>query len=151
MKKTTKEIIMADASAESLEKAAKEIVNLLGYSNVVTFTGELGAGKTTLISAICRILGVDGEETSSPSFALVNEYRSETSAELIYHFDLYRLKNLAEALDLGLEDYLDCGALCLIEWPQVAEDVLPEDAVNVEITVNDDKSRRVTVSYLPEE
>lgn len=130
---------------DALREAARRLVNALDDYTVVTFTGDLGAGKTTFISEICKLLGVSPEETSSPSFAIINEYRSDTTAELIYHFDLYRLKNLEEALDLGLEDYLECGALCLIEWPQVAQDILPDDTVSVDITVDADKNRNISV------
>jgi tRNA threonylcarbamoyladenosine biosynthesis protein TsaE len=106
----------------------------------------MGAGKTTFISALCQALGVDAEEANSPSFAIVNEYRSETTAELIYHFDLYRLENVEEALEIGIEDYFDSGALCLLEWPERIEDLLPDDTVRVEIRVNDDKTRDIIVN-----
>ena len=86
------------------------------------------------------------ELASSPSFAIVNEYRSETTCELIYHFDLYRLKNLEEVLDIGIEDYFDSGALCLIEWPERAEDILPLDTVRVDLAVNPDNSRTLTIT-----
>lgn len=101
----------------------------------------MGAGKTTLINEICRLLGVETDPTASPTFAIVNEYRSDTTAELIYHFDLYRVETLDEALDMGIEDYLDCGALCLIEWPDVIDPILPADTVDVNIEVNPDGSR----------
>ena len=91
-------------------------------------------------------LGVDADEANSPSFAIVNEYRSETTAELIYHFDLYRLDNLEEVMDIGFEDYLDSGALCLIEWPEIVADILPDDTVWVDIRANDDGSRDITVT-----
>ena len=81
----------------------------MGDRTVVAFHGEMGAGKTTFINALCRELGVESDDTASPTFAIVNEYRSDTTAELIYHFDLYRLESLEEALDVGVEDYLDCG------------------------------------------
>ena len=99
---------------DALPEAAREFINSLGDRTVVTFNGEMGAGKTTFINEVCRQLGVETDATSSPTFALVNEYRSDTTAELIYHFDLYRLEDFEEALDMGIEDYLDCGALCLI-------------------------------------
>ena len=95
---------------------------------------------------MARALGVDAEEANSPSFAIVNEYRSETTAELIYHFDLYRLETMEEILDIGFEDYLDCGALCLIEWPEKVEDILPNDTVDVTIRLNDDHSRTIIVA-----
>ena len=117
----------------------------MGDETVYTFHGAMGAGKTTFISALVRALGVDPDEANSPSFAIVNEYRSDTTAELIYHFDLYRLDNLEEVMDIGFEDYLDSGALCLIEWPDLVEDILPDDTVNVEIKVNDDNSRDLII------
>jgi tRNA threonylcarbamoyladenosine biosynthesis protein TsaE len=113
---------------------------------IYAFDGEMGAGKTTFISALCQALGVEAEEANSPSFAIVNEYRSETTAELIYHFDLYRLETIEEALDLGIEDYFDSGALCLLEWPERVEDLLPDDTVRVEIRVNEDKTRDIIVN-----
>lgn len=137
------------ASLEQLPAAAKEFVGLMGDETVYTFTGDMGAGKTTFIAALAAALGVDPEEANSPSFAIANEYRSETTAELIYHFDLYRLESLEEALEIGFEDYLDSGALCLVEWPAVVEDILPDDTVAVTIKVNDDDSRTITVN-IPE-
>ncbi len=143
MSKTTT-IHVADAAA--LPAAAHEFMALMGDETVYAFKGEMGAGKTTFISALVQALGVDPEEANSPSFAIANEYRSETTAELIYHFDLYRLDNLEEVLDIGFEDYLDSGALCLIEWPDIVADILPDDTVNVEVRVNDDRSRDIIVT-----
>lgn len=128
-------------SLDELTGAARSIVNSLDDRTVVAFHGEMGAGKTTLINEICRLLGVETDPTASPTFAIVNEYRSDTTAELIYHFDLYRVETLDEALDMGIEDYLDCGALCLIEWPDVIDPILPADTVDVNIEVNPDGSR----------
>lgn len=141
---TTTTIHVADTA--DLDRAAREFVSLMGDETVYAFTGEMGAGKTTFISALARALGVDADDANSPSFAIVNEYRSDTTAELIYHFDLYRLENLAEAMDIGIEDYLDSGALCLIEWPGIIEDIMPDDTVKVDIKVNDDQSRDITVT-----
>lgn len=137
------------ASPDRISGAAKEFVELMGDETVYTFTGEMGAGKTTFIAALCEALGVDPEEANSPSFAIANEYRSETTAELIYHFDLYRLDSLEEVMDIGFDDYLDSGALCMIEWPEKVLDILPDDTVHVEIKVNDDLSRDLIVK-LPE-
>jgi tRNA threonylcarbamoyladenosine biosynthesis protein TsaE len=132
-------------SVADIDAAATKFLELMGDETVYTFTGEMGAGKTTFISALARALGVDPEEANSPSFAIANEYRSETTAELIYHFDLYRLESLEEVLDIGFEDYLDSGALCLIEWPEKVADILPDDTVAVTIKVNDDDSRDIIV------
>ena len=133
------------ASPEAIPAAAQEFLALMGDETVYTFTGEMGAGKTTFISALCAALGVDPEEANSPSFAIANEYRSETTAELIYHFALYRLESLEEVMDIGFEDYLDSGALCLIEWPEKVADILPDDTVRVNIRVNDDNSRDLII------
>lgn len=131
----------------SLPKAAKEFLALMGDYTIFAFNGEMGAGKTTFIMALLEALGVDAEELAgSPSFALINEYRSDTTAELIYHFDLYRLESLEEAFEIGVEDYLDSGALCLIEWPDRVADILPSDTVEVALTVNPDQSRLLTVT-----
>ncbi len=133
-------------SLDNIEAAAKEFVNLMGDDTVFAFYGEMGAGKTTFINALCRVLGVEDDTTNSPSFSIVNEYRSDTTAELIYHFDLYRIESLEEAFDIGIEDYFDSGALCLLEWPERIEDILPYDTVKVEIKVNDDNTRQLLIS-----
>lgn len=131
---------------DNLPEAAHGFVGLMDDATVYAFRGEMGAGKTTFISALSQALGVDPEEANSPSFAIINEYRSDTTAELIYHFDLYRLEKLEEALDLGIEDYLDSGAICLIEWPDIVTDILPDDTVWVDIRVNPDNSRDITIN-----
>lgn len=136
MKKTITVSGLAD-----LPRAAEEFVEAMGDATVFAFHGEMGAGKTTFINALTRALGVEEDITNSPSFSLVNEYRSDTTAELIYHFDLYRLENLEEALDIGIEDYFDSGAVCLIEWPDLVNDILPNDTVDVYIEANEDGSR----------
>lgn len=135
-------------SLRDLPQAARKFVEQMGDETVYAFRGEMGAGKTTFIAELCRALGVEEDVANSPSFSIVNEYRSETTAELIYHFDLYRLENLEEAFDIGIEDYLDSGALCLIEWPDRVSDILPSDTVVVEITANDDGSRSLKTSRL---
>ncbi|MDE7389246.1 MAG: tRNA (adenosine(37)-N6)-threonylcarbamoyltransferase complex ATPase subunit type 1 TsaE [Muribaculaceae bacterium] len=129
---------------DNLAETARELIGDLGDRTVVAFHGEMGAGKTTFINELCRQLGVESDPTASPTFALINEYRSDTTAELIYHFDLYRVENLDEAMDMGVEDYLDCGAMCLIEWPDVIDDILPEDTVDVTIAVEPDGSRTIS-------
>lgn len=133
-------------SLDRLPEAAEKFVAAMGDETVYAFYGDMGAGKTTFINALCRVLGVDPEETASPTFALINEYRSDTTAELIYHFDFYRIEDLDEAIELGVEDYFDSGAVCLIEWPERIAAALPEDTVTVKITVNDDDSRTLTIS-----
>ena len=123
-------------SLEALPQAAREFARLMGDNTVFAFHGEMGAGKTTFIRALCEVLGVDPEEANSPSVSIINEYRSDTTAELIYHFDLYRLESVEEALEIGVEDYFDSGALCLLEWPERIEPLLPDDTVVVNITVD---------------
>lgn len=134
-------------SIEGLPAAAREFASLMGDETVYAFHGEMGAGKTTFIRALVEQLGVGPEEANSPSFSIINEYRSDTTAELIYHFDLYRLESVDEALEIGVEDYFDSGALCLLEWPERIEALLPDDTVVVKITVDPaDNSRLLTVN-----
>lgn len=130
-------------NTEALPQAAHDFIAAMDDRTVYAFRGEMGAGKTTFIKAICTELGVE-DEVNSPTFAIVNEYRSAT-AELIYHFDCYRIKKEEEALDMGFEDYMDSGALCFIEWPENVEELLPGDVVNVFITVNEDNSRTLEI------
>ncbi len=133
-------------SIDALPEAAREFMGLMGDNTVFAFYGDFGAGKTTFINELCRALGVDTDDTASPTFALINEYRSDSTAELIYHFDFYRIEDLDEALELGIEDYFDSGAVCLIEWPERISPVLPADTVSVRIRVNDDDSRTIEIS-----
>ena len=133
---------------QDLERAADEFVPLMDDASVIAFYGDMGAGKTTFINALCCRLGVTEDVANSPSFSIANEYRSDTTAELIYHFDMYRLNNLEEALDMGIEDYFDSGALCLIEWPERIEELLPDDALKVKLWVNDDDSRTMQIARI---
>lgn len=130
-------------SLEQIDEAAIEFIKTMGDNTVFAFHGDMGAGKTTFIKAICENLGVS-DTINSPTFAIINEYRSD-SAELIYHFDFYRIKNEEEAFDFGYEDYFFSGSLCFIEWPERIESLLPRDTVHVTITVADDNSRKVTI------
>lgn len=133
-------------SLEALPEAARKFVEEMDDNTVYAFYGDMGAGKTTFIAELCRALGVEEDDMSSPSFSIINEYRSSTTAELIYHFDLYRLENPEEAYDIGVEDYFYSGALCLLEWPERIEDMLPDDTVKVTVRVNDDDSRDIIVN-----
>ena len=134
-------------SLENISKAAQEFVANIGESTVYAFYGKMGAGKTTFIKAVCEELGVT-DVITSPTFAIINEYtitRHPGPVTQIFHFDFYRIKKLEEVYDMGYEDYFYSGALCFIEWPELIEEVLPDDAVKVVITENADGSR--TVSY----
>lgn len=132
-------------SLDTIHDAAKEFIANMDDHTVFAFHGKMGAGKTTFIKALCEELGVE-DVINSPTFAIINEYRSETTGELIYHFDFYRINKLSEAEDIGTEDYFYSGALCFIEWPEKVEDLLPGDVVDVTITENPDGSRMVEVN-----
>lgn len=127
-------------SLSEIDAAAEEFLRRLGDRRLVAFHASMGAGKTTFITALCRRLGVRSDAVSSPTFAIVNEYRA-ASGEPVYHFDFYRITKLEEALDIGLYDYLDSGALCLMEWPENIAPLLPEETLEVSIDVADDGSR----------
>ena len=131
-------------SLEQIHEAAKQFVQNMGDNTVFAFYGKMGAGKTTFIKAICEELGVK-DVITSPTFAIVNEYRSEETAELIYHFDFYRIKKLDEVYDMGYEDYFYSGAVCFIEWPELIEDLLPGNAVSVTIEEVDGGARKGTM------
>ena len=134
---------------EHIREAAREFINQIGDRRVFAFYGKMGAGKTTFVKAICEELGVE-DVITSPTFAIINEYstnvqRSTFNVQRIFHFDFYRIKKLEEVYDMGYEDYFYSGALCFIEWPELIEDILPEDAVRVSIEEQADGSRLVTV------
>lgn len=131
------------ATPEALPEAARTFVRAIDQSTVFAFYGKMGAGKTTFIKAVCETLGVT-DVVNSPTFSIVNEYRSDTTGELIYHFDFYRIQRLEEVYDMGYEDYFYSGALCFIEWPELVEELLPGDAVKVQIEEQPDGSRTIT-------
>lgn len=128
-------------SLTEIKEAAEKFVSQMGESKVFAFYGKMGAGKTTFISAVCEALGVR-DVINSPTFAIVNEYLSG-DGEYIYHFDFYRIKNIGEALDIGYYDYLDSGSVCFMEWPELAESILPDDTVKVYIEEEADGSRTI--------
>lgn len=133
------------ASLDELAAAAKQFVETVDPERtVIAFYGEMGAGKTTFINALTEALGVEHDATCSPTFSIVNEYRSDTTAELIYHFDLYRIEDEEEAYDIGVEDYFESGCLCLLEWPEKIEDMLPDNTLRVNIREEPDGSRTIT-------
>ena len=129
-------------SIDNIHDAAKTFINNMGTGKVFAFYGKMGAGKTTFIKAVCEELGVT-DVITSPTFAIVNEYRSDTTGELIYHFDFYRIKKLEEVYDMGYEDYFYSGALCFLEWPELIEELLPSDAVTVTISETDNGDRMI--------
>ena len=124
---------------QDIDKAAREFINSIGSDRIFLFEGDMGAGKTTFISEVCRVLGAD-DDFVSPTFSLVNEYE-DSKGNPIYHFDLYRIDSPQEALDMGVEEYFDSGALCLVEWPDRLGVLIPEEARKVVISVNQDNSR----------
>jgi len=130
---------------ENIQEAARQFVEAIGSHTVFAFYGGMGAGKTTFIKAVCAELGVMEDVVASPTFAIVNEY--DSSKGPIYHFDFYRLKNLAEAYDIGCEDYFYSGHYCFLEWPELVEPILPEDVVRVEIREDEDGARTVKISF----
>lgn len=135
------EIIIRDLA--DLDRAAGEFLSLIGDNRLIAFYAPMGAGKTTFTTAICHRLGVRDDAVSSPTFAIVNEYRT-ASGESMYHFDFYRITKPAEALDIGLYDYLDSGCLCIMEWAENIEDLLPEETLRITINPRPDGSREVS-------
>jgi tRNA threonylcarbamoyladenosine biosynthesis protein TsaE len=132
-------------SLDNIREVAHQFVAAMGDNTVFAFYGKMGAGKTTFIKAVCEELGVT-DVINSPTFAIVNEYRSDEAGELIYHFDFYRIKKLEEVYDMGYEDYEDyfySGAVCFIEWPELIEELLPGNSVRVDIEEQADGSRVV--------
>ena len=139
------EKVIEITSLDNISAAAKEFTESMGDGKVFAFYGKMGAGKTTFIKAVCECLGVE-DTVTSPTFAIVNEYQSATVDCPIYHFDFYRIKKLDEVYDMGYEDYFYGGGICFIEWPELIEELLPEDAIRVDIAATDDGKRTVTIS-----
>ncbi len=131
-------IVIKDIAA--LDAAARDFLAQIGDNDLIAFYAPMGAGKTTFITAVCRALGVEGDAVSSPTFSIVNEYRTN-DGESIFHFDFYRITKISEALDIGFYDYIDSGCLCLMEWPENIDDILPDETVRVRISVDPDGSR----------
>ena len=130
---------------EDIRQVAAEFIQAMGDHTVFAFYGKMGAGKTTFIKAVCEELGVE-DVINSPTFSIINEYRSEKTGELIYHIDFYRIDKLSEARDISIEDYFYSSALCFIEWPEKIEPLLPEYTVRITIVENADGSR--TLNYV---
>ena len=134
------EVIIRDTA--DLDRAAAEFLEKIGDSTLVAFFAPMGAGKTTFTTAICKALGVT-DPVGSPTFAIVNEYL-RADGDYMYHFDFYRINKLSEAIEIGLDDYLYSGCLCIMEWPENVEVLLPDDTLRVNITVDPDQSRRLS-------
>lgn len=134
------EVIIRDT--EDLDRAAVEFLEKIGDNTLVAFFAPMGAGKTTFTTALCKALGVT-DPVGSPTFAIVNEYL-RADGDYMYHFDFYRINKLSEAIEIGLDDYLYSGCLCIMEWPENVEELLPEDTLRVTITVNSDLSRTLS-------
>jgi tRNA threonylcarbamoyladenosine biosynthesis protein TsaE len=129
------------SSLQELDSAAAQFLELAGEHIVIAFSGEMGAGKTTFIQALCRRLGVQ-VEINSPTFSLVNEYFTP-AGNSIFHFDLYRIETQEELFDMGYEEYFFSGALCFIEWPEKARNLIPDDALWVNIVIGENEARLI--------
>ena len=134
------EIIIADL--KDIDSAAERFLQETQGNRIIAFYAPMGAGKTTFTSAICRRLGVREDAVSSPTFSIVNEYRT-SDGESVFHFDFFRIGKLEEAFDIGFYDYIDSGCLCLIEWPENIEAILPEETLMVSIRVNPADNSRI--------
>jgi len=130
---------------DQIQPVAAQILAEASPQKIFLFYGEMGAGKTTLIKALCAELGVEGQ-ASSPTFAIVNEYAAKHSK--VFHFDFYRLKNQNEALDMGYEEYFYSGEYCFIEWPEKIPDLLPPNYIEIHITAQNDGLRQVTLKNI---
>lgn len=129
------------SSLQELDDVARSFLEAVGEVAVIGFSGEMGAGKTTFIQALCRNLGVTAE-VNSPTFSLVNEYFTP-EGNSIFHFDLYRIETPEELFDMGYEEYFFSGSLCLIEWPEKANSLIPDDALRVNIVIGENESRLI--------
>ena len=126
-------------NTEDLDRAAREFLEKIGDRTLIAFFAPMGSGKTTFTTAMCKVLGVT-DPVGSPTFAIVNEYM-RADGDPMYHFDFYRINKLQEAVEIGLYDYLDSGCLCVMEWPENIEPLIPDDAMVVRITAGDDQKR----------
>ncbi len=133
---------LISTGVDDLPRIAEQILSELKDERIFTLYGKMGAGKTTLIKAFCKVLGVE-EVVGSPTFAIVNEYTGSES-QPVFHFDFYRIKKIEEVFDIGYEEYIYSGHYCFIEWPELINDLLPENYVRININVPDDESREIT-------
>ena len=144
MVNTREEFLVVGEGLKGLPDTARKIISLANGYRVWLFKGDMGAGKTTLTKAICKELGVL-DNVASPTFSIINEYSSET--ESVYHFDFYRLKNLDEALHIGVEEYFYSGYFCFIEWPEIIKPILPDKYLTIEIIEGQEENREYKISY----
>ena len=135
--------IITIKSLDKIQEAAKEFIAQMGDRRIFAFYGSMGAGKTTFVKALCETMGVT-DTVNSPTFAIVNEYDTPMGRP-IYHFDFYRINKLQEAYEIGIDEYFSGDGLCLIEWPEKIEELLPEDIIKVTITPQEDGSREVAI------
>lgn len=126
---------------DTIDEAAKEFLQEIGDNKIIALYGSMGAGKTTFVTALCRVLGVE-DVVNSPTFTIVNEYQTE-EGEPVFHFDFYRIKSLREVEDLGFEEYVYSDCLCLMEWPEMIEEMLPEETVKASISEQEDGTRLI--------
>lgn len=138
-----KEYIITIKSLEEYPAAAREFIRFMDKGRLFAFYGKMGSGKTTLIKSICEELGVT-DTINSPTFAIVNEYE-DRDGNTIFHFDFYRIKSIAEVYNMGYEEYLYSNAYCFMEWPELVEELLPEECIRVEIEENEDSTRTVKI------
>ena len=128
------------ATLADINRAAELFLKEIGDNNLWAFYGSMGAGKTTFTVALCKALGVTDDSVCSPTFTIVNEYKRKNGSP-VFHFDFYRIRNNAEAMNIGLEDYLYSGEICIMEWPENVEDLLPDETIRIRISVGEDLSR----------
>lgn len=128
------------ATLADINRAAELFLKEIGNNNLWAFYGSMGAGKTTFTVALCKALGVTDDSVCSPTFTIVNEYKRKNGSP-VFHFDFYRIRNNSEAMNIGLEDYLYSGEICILEWPENVEDLLPDETIRIRISVGEDLSR----------
>jgi tRNA threonylcarbamoyladenosine biosynthesis protein TsaE len=137
------EVILHVAHLEEVPAAAAKVLEVCGSHRIFAIFGAMGAGKTTLIKALCKSLGSE-DVVKSPTFSIVNEYDSDAGS--IFHFDFYRIKDLSEVFDIGFEEYIGSGAYCFLEWPELIEPLIPEEAVALRFVVEGPDQRKITIA-----
>lgn len=130
-------------SLAEIDDAAKEFLKRIGDAKIIALYAPMGAGKTTFTTALCRALGVEEDAVSSPTFSIINEYKTG-DGKFLFHFDFYRIDKIAEALDIGYYDYIDSSCMCIMEWAENIEEIIPENTLRVNIKVEEDGSRTLT-------